>query len=676
METNRNYNFKAMLAENRKRMAWLYDSDTYDPVTGKGSMIPRFALKLDHEHTIWLPETMKQEQIMEEVLKFRTFREYVIEQEKQGADKTIGFEQSNKKFRYAVCAFQILRCKYDFEYWAYTCCKIEDKESSILVPFRLRKSQRIILQALEEERAKDKPVYLQLVKARQFGGSTLIQLWMMWIQVVLHGNWHSSIVTEVETQALRVLRMYRIAAENYPQAMGTITLGSFEGSNKNRIVKEHGSVISIGSMAKPNSLRSANNYLVHCSEVGLWVKTDGKSPEDLVQTLLGSLSKTKDAAFILESTAKGVGNFFHTTWEKNTMFRKVFIPWFHIDLNIKNLDNKKEFIDTWDDEEWALWEMGATIQGILWRRNELAAFGGDKWRFGSEHPATPEEAFSSTGDKFYPLWLLEEHKKFACAPLYKGNVYGRASEKKEAFMELRFEGNPLAQDNCLYAWSLPDADDKIADRYIVTVDIGGEGERADYSTINVIDRIGLLEGGGLERAATWRGHIDQTSLAWKAAQIAEFYGRALLVIECNSLDKEENEGTEGPHFLTVIDAISPYYDNIYKRRRSERSKNQRTNLYGFHMNKQTKQAVMDIKKRYMENFMYIEYDERALHEAALMERREGGVIANVVGKGNHDDIEVPTATAIYVSENHMELPRKKMPYQAPVNTRGALMASI
>lgn len=665
-----------MLAENRKRMAWLLDSDTYDPVTGKGSNIPRFELKLDYEHTIWLPETMKQEPIMEEILEFRTFREYVIEQEKQGIERTLGFEESNQKFIHAVCSLQILRCKYDFEYWAYTCCKIEDKESSALIPFRLRKAQRIILQVLESERAKGKPVHLQIVKARQFGGSTLIQMWMMWIQVVLHENWHSSIVTHVEDQARRVLRMYRIAANNYPKEIGTITLGSFEGSNKNRIVKERGSIIAIGSMEKPDGLRCANNFLIHCSEVGLWAQTSTKGPEDMVQTLLGSLSKTKDAAIVLESTAKGVGNYFHSTWETNKKFYKLFIPWFHIDLYTTNLDNKKEFIDSWDDEEWALWEMGATIQGINWRRDELAAFNGDKWRFGSEYPATPEEAFATTGDKFYPRFLLEQHRKFVCAPKYKGNVYGRASEKKEAFMDLRFEGNPLAEDNCLWAWSLPDNEEKISNRYIVSVDIGGEGERADYSTINVLDRIGLMEGGGLERAATWRGHIDQTSLAWKAAQIAEFYGHALLVIECNSLDKEENEGTEGPHFLTVIDAIAPFYENIYKRRRSERSKNQRTNLYGFHINKQTKQAVMDIKKRYMGNFMYIEYDERALHEAALMERREGGVIANVVGKGNHDDIEVPTATAIYVSENHMDMPRKVMPYRAPVNTRGSLMASI
>lgn len=665
-----------MLAENRKRMAWLIDSDTYDPVTGFGSPIPRFQLKLDHKNTIYLPKTMKQEPIMEELLKYSTFREYVIEEEQKKSEIKLTFDQCNERFRYAVYALQILRCKYDFEYWAFTCCHIEDKESSVLLPFRLRKAQRIILQALEEERCKGTPVYMIIVKARQFGGSTLIQLWMMWIQVVLHENWHSSIVTEVETQALRVLRMYRIAAENYPEAMGTITLGSFEGSNKNRIVKEHGSVISIGSMAKPNSLRSANNYLVHCSEVGLWVKTEGKSPEDLVQTLLGSLSKTKDAAFVLESTAKGVGNFFHKTWKENTMFRKVFIPWFNIDIYVLDLENKKDFIDTWNDDEWALWEMGATIQGINWRRKELATFGGDRWRFGSEYPATPEEAFSTTGDKFYSRLLLEQHKKFICPPKYKGNVYGMAAEKENAFKNLRFEGNPLAQDNCLYAWSLPDSNEKITERYIVTVDIGGEGERADYSTINVIDRIGLMEGGGLERAATWRGHIDQVSLAWRAAQIAEFYDHALLVIECNSLDKEENEGTEGPHFITVIDAISPYYDNIYKRLRSERSKNQRTNLYGFHMNKQTKQAVMDIKKIYMENFMYIEYDERALAEAALMERREGGVIANVVGKGNHDDIEVPTATAIYVSNRTMGMPRKATEYHAPVNTRGSLTAAI
>ena len=667
---------KAILAENRKRVNALLD-DSYNPVTGKGSPIPRFELQLDPLNTVYLPETMRHLPEIEDIMQYRTLREYVIVSEKEkNPERKLTLPEIEKCFVRAVQALQIIRCKYDFEYWAYTFIKITDKKSKALVPFRLRNAQRIILQALEEERAKGGTVYAILVKARQFGGSTLIQIWMMWIQTLLHENWHSSIVTDVDDQARRILNMYTIAARNYPDALGTVTLGNFQGSGKNRIIKERGCIISVGSMQKPDSLRSADNALVHCSEVGLWKKTQGKNPDDLVQTLLGSLAEAEDTAFIMESTAKGVGNFFHQTWVNNESFRKIFVPWFKIELYLTRCDQKGEFIKTWDEYEWALWEMGATIQGILWYRNQLKRFRGDRWRMQSEFPSTPEEAFSSTGNKFYSPYLMQHHKKFVCPPNFIGDVFGKASTGKEALEGLSFQSNPLGKDNCLWVWGLPDNKERISNRYIVSVDIGGVWDGADFSSINVIDRYGLLEGGAIERAATWHGHIDQIVLAWKAAQIAEFYNHALLVVECNSLKTIKEEDTEGSYFISVLNEIAPYYDNLYKRQSPERVRQGRPNLYGFHMNQSTKPSVMAKKRAYMEQDMYLEYDERAYYEACIMEIKPDGRIGNVDGKGNHDDIEVPTATALFIS-SMAEPPRRieGRPRQYN-NVRASLEAAI
>ena len=78
----------------------------------------------------------------------------------------------------------------------------------------------------------------------------------------------------------------------------------------------------------------------------------------------------------------------------------------------------------------------------------------------------------------------------------------------------------------------------------------------------------------------------------------------------------------------------------------------------------------------MEQFLYLEYDERAYYEACIMEIKPDGRIGNVDGKGNHDDIEVPTATALFVSS--MEEPPRRIEErpQHYNNVRASLEASI
>ena len=84
----------------------------------------------------------------------------------------------------------------------------------------------------------------------------------------------------------------------------------------------------------------------------------------------------------------------------------------------------------------------------------------------------------------------------------------------------------------------------------MSVDIGGRSDGADWSVISVIDRYFLMEGGVEECIGTWRGHLDQDLVIWKAVQIAKFFNSALLVPESNSLDMK---GDEGDHSLTILD---------------------------------------------------------------------------------------------------------------------------
>ena len=108
------------------------------------------------------------------------------------------------------------RMATDFEYWAARCVKIKDKLSGKLVPFRLNRPQRRVLSMLEEQRRGGRPIRMIMLKARQWGGSTLVQMYMAWIQMIHAENWHSLICAHVKDTASTIRGIYSVMLESYP----------------------------------------------------------------------------------------------------------------------------------------------------------------------------------------------------------------------------------------------------------------------------------------------------------------------------------------------------------------------------------------------------------------------------------------------------------------------------
>lgn len=74
----------------------------------------------------------------------------------------------------------------DFERWCRECVSVTDKLTGAVVPFVLNAPQRRLAAVMEEQRRAGKPVRVILLKARQWGGSTLVQVYMAWMQLVRH----------------------------------------------------------------------------------------------------------------------------------------------------------------------------------------------------------------------------------------------------------------------------------------------------------------------------------------------------------------------------------------------------------------------------------------------------------------------------------------------------------
>ena len=89
---------------------------------------------------------------------------------------------------------------------------------------------------------------------------------------------------------------------------------------------------------------------MHCTEVGLWVTTDGKTPEQIVRSACSGILLKPYTMIVYESTANGTGNFFQREYDaaKNnkSQFEALFISWFEIEQYSAPIDNIKAFAIT------------------------------------------------------------------------------------------------------------------------------------------------------------------------------------------------------------------------------------------------------------------------------------------------------------------------------------------
>lgn len=626
--------FTEAIRINNERKA-RFDERSYNPLTGHGSHIPRFPVyiktvdeKLEGEYM--LPLTMENDEIVSYLL------------------------DSNVRLTNAAY-FELMetRMNYDYEYYAVNCQWIKDKESGKNIPFRLNYPQRaILLKELEAQRAKGLPIRIVLVKARQWGGSTEINGYGNMIQTRLTTGWNSCIIGDVEEQARNIRAMYSNISKNFPPAFGKMTLKNFEGSSKNKYYAERDCVISIGSAQKPDSLRSGDIKIAHLSEVGLWKATEGKKPEDLVQSVRGSIPPLPLTMIALESTAKGQGNFFHrehkSALNPNSLYTSVFVPWWQIErYQTKEMTENDMylFMLSWNDYEKGLWQMGATIEGIHWYRQTLTSeFKDDKWRMGSEFPSTVDEAFASTGRKVIPPIAIETVKLHERKPEFKGDMFAVESHGVKALEKLRFDET---LDGEFWVWAKP-AEKKYKNRYLVVMDIGGRYHKADPSVISVYDRYWASKGENLEVVARWRGRLDYHKAAWKAVQIASWYQDALLVIESNYVDNK-NENNEGDNFLTILDFISQDYRNLYSRTPPEKIRAGAPVKYGYHTNTQTRPLAIGKLLQQLDDRTFTEPDYRAYDEMATFVYKDNGKMEHE--DGCHDDILMTDAIACDVHES-------------------------
>lgn len=677
--TKRNNEIDSIIAENERRRSIIFSY--FNPISGEGSIGARKAFYIQDFPipTQYLPVEMLSEPLVKQLKKAGSVRALV--------EDKLHIPYSDDAYEKVVEQFSRIRSLYDFPFWAASFVYIKRKGGGSDVLFRLTYPQRKFVSRLEELRKANKPIRLVMLKARQWGGSTTSQLYMAWLQLVHKVGLNSLIIAHQGAGSDEIKDMFDRMIKAYPVDM-LHQLGEAYAANEPKLVGvgKSGSIfrvpqrnckIKIGTAERPDSCRGGDYNLVHLSEVGIWKATDGKKPEDIVRSACKGVLYQPYTMIVYESTANGVGNFFHREYvdardNPHSQFRSMFVPWFDIEQNSLPIDNVQQFA-SWlyenrynanepsNREEsgrylWYLWTLGATLEGIQWyimERAQVTTHGA----MAAECPSDDTEAFVNSGASVFDKYRVEPLRKACRSPRYVGDVYAKADEGKDALTNLRFKEDG---QGVLWVWSMPEHSTewlRVSDRYLTVVDVGGRSSKADWSVIVVYDRIDMIDGGKPVVVAQWYGHIDIDLLAWKAAQIAAFYDNSLLVIESNTLethDRDRNVDGDQSHY--ILNQIKDIYNNLYARRQSEEDIiNKVPKKYGFHTNVATKPMIISNLIKVVREGMYIERDQRCLNEMLVYEKKQNGSFGAV--QGEHDDLLMTRAIGLHICFNEMDLPR-------------------
>lgn len=672
---------QAILKENEHRQAVIHA--VFNPVTGQGSVgrrvravISDFPIKEQ-----WLPKDMMRVPLVRQIVKCGSIGKFLAEE--MNIDNP-----TEEDVHKVVEQFVRIRCKHDFPFWAAMFVYIKNKGGGPDVLFRLTRPQRKLVEVLEGMRTHNMPIRLILLKARQWGGSTTIQLYMAWLQLVLRVGLNSLIIAHQGMGSDEIMDMFNRMMASYPVEM-LHKLGekyndneeTFVGVGKSGAIKrvpQRNCKIKIGTAERPDSCRGGDYNLVHLSEVGLWKTTDGKKPEDIVRSACSGMVYRPYTMVVYESTANGTGNFFQREYDAakagRSMFKALFIAWYDIDiytLPFASDDERADFaISLWenrnnhnvmsDREEcgaylWKLWTYGATLEAIHWYVVERSGKNSHSV-MASEYPSDDIEAFVNSGSHVFDEALVDKLKAGCRPPKFIGDVYGDKDEGPEALRHVRFSED---KQGLFWIWEKPDIDPEevIRHRYLVTVDIGGRSNKADWSVIVVFDRLYMMDGDKPVVVAQWYGHIDIDLLAWKAAQIAAYYDNALLVIESNTLETHDKERiVDGDQSQFILNQIKDVYDNLYARKQSEEDiKEGAPRKYGFHTNVSTKPMIISTLVKVIRESLYVERDERCLDEYKTYERKQNGAFGAIEGK--HDDLLMTRAIGLHICFFEMETPK-------------------
>lgn len=498
------------------------------------------------------------------------------------------------------------RLKNDRKFYIENFLKIRDKKSQ-LIPFKFNVAQNIVYEKyLWCLKNKHLPRFIVL-KARQMGLSTLFE-GLIFQDTSTHDYRNSMIIAHEDKATSNLFSMSKLFNDELPDVLRPMIKYSnekalvFENPSNDAEAKKSNpglrSKITVATAGTTEAGRSATIHNLHASEVAFF--------PDAKTTMLGLLQSVPDemnTLVVLESTANGVGDWFHDMWQKATRgeneFIPIFLPWF-IDPGysrpFRNESEKSQFIDeiktqmvdangnrTFTYEYELMMKNDLTLEQMNWRKYTIKnKCHGDEELFMQEYPSTPEEAFLSTGRPKFNIKALKKYQT-----LTKQGKTGYLANTPEGKVVFREE-----EKGYITVWKMPEPDRF----YAIGADVAEGLVQGDYSCALVGDE-------EFDVVAMWHGHIDPDLFGMELIKLGKFYNEAYIGVENNN------------HGLTTLTVLKrEEYWNLYYSKSFDKIADKVTQKLGWTTSIRTKPLMIDKLSEFVREFLIGIYSDLIISE--------------------------------------------------------------
>jgi hypothetical protein len=545
--------------------------------------------------------------------------------------------------------------------------------------------QKLINEMLAQQYKRTHRVRCIILKARQVGMSTYTSA-RFFRKLNLWPNQRAVVVADILNRAEELFGMYDRYAAFLPDELKPMVRYAskkkemtFDNPNSNERSRRPGlqSSITVETAGDVDLARGATIQLAHLSEVAMW--------ENALQVYVSLRQAVPDyeSEIIIESTANGVGNFFHQMWleaekgegkkEGDNGYLAVFFPWWsHEEYQLRLTKRQKtEILNSlteleheyvYDGIEWRGEVHKLTPEQIGWRRWAIMEkTANDERLFRQEYPATPDEAFLTSGAAFF-----DEDK----IPLLIKNTQ---PPKRRVFLVKPPIGGVMMQKNelgYLRIWELPrnrDEENNVqAGVYVIGADTAtgkripamhrdaddpeGSRERPDFSSADVIDVVTKTQ------VAQLHGRLAPEEFAFQLYLLGLLYSTelpnglrrpALLAVEKNHSSGETvldclKHGQAGRHGI---------YPNLYiPKYLNRRGGTKRTPYVGWLTTNETRQRMLDGFAAHVRAFDPDDPNTLTINSALTVSEMRT-FVRNMEGKpeaqeGTHDDTVMSMAITL------------------------------
>jgi len=419
---------------------------------------------------------------------------------------------------------------------------IVDKASQ-LVLLKLNEPQQRLFEAIALCWKENRPVRILILKARQEGVSTLTEA-VMFVLTTLFPHKRSYIAAHDEDSSKKIFAMSRLFYDLLPEPIQPMT----RYSNRRELVFENpddrtrGANLGLGSrftVETANRLKLGRGDTIqnfHGSEVAHW-----EHAESVMLAVKQAIPDLPQTMIVLESTANGLGGYFHREWQRakagETDFLPLFLPWFALREYRRAPEDPDELRENLTEEEVRLQKQyGLDLEQLAWRRWAIQnKCDGDEDNFRQEYPVDDVEAFLVSGRPVFAPKTLRDLLARCRDTQAAGNL-------KSEGPRVRLDLNPKG---FVKMWRPPEP----GHTYVIGADVAEGLETGDYSSAQVLDRRDLSQ------VAEWHGHCDPDLLGEELVKLGHTYNEALIGCEVNN---------HGLTTCTTLRRLS--YPNIYYRK--------------------------------------------------------------------------------------------------------------